>query len=169
MKPSVREEATSYGDSADGLKLMTSSVTSSSRKIQQVACFPRRKRKRRRRGDPVASYSAISRCYLKMAKRCRLHKLIRQRFALAIKIQLEDFALLFQQTKLQWIQSQRKDIQSQCFEHPVARRIRRSFWTTRRKQQQHPVESSYEPAVAMNTVASSLHQVAKIQTQEKQM
>ncbi|KZT75422.1 hypothetical protein F511_47553 [Dorcoceras hygrometricum] len=41
--------------------------------------------KRRRRGDPVASYSAISRCYLKMAKRCRLHKLIRQRFAIAIK------------------------------------------------------------------------------------
>ncbi|KZV41632.1 hypothetical protein F511_23129 [Dorcoceras hygrometricum] len=47
--------------------------------------------------DPVASYSAISRCYLKIAKRCRLHKLIRQRFALAIKNQQEDFALLFQQ------------------------------------------------------------------------
>ncbi|KZV39444.1 CC-NBS-LRR class disease resistance protein [Dorcoceras hygrometricum] len=75
----------------------------------------RRKRKRRRRGDPVASYSAISRCYLEIAiaKRCRLHKLIRQRFALAIKNQQEDFALLFQQTKLQCIQSQRKDIQSQ--------------------------------------------------------
>ncbi|KZV07159.1 nuclear transcription factor Y subunit C-1 [Dorcoceras hygrometricum] len=27
----------------------------------------RRKRKRRRRGDPVASYSAISRCYLKIS------------------------------------------------------------------------------------------------------
>ncbi|KZV38643.1 hypothetical protein F511_11741 [Dorcoceras hygrometricum] len=68
------------------------------------------KRKRRRREDPVASYSAISRCYwrLAIAKRCRLHKLIRQRFALAIKIQQEDFALLFQQTKLQCIQSQRK-------------------------------------------------------------
>ncbi|KZV51874.1 conserved oligomeric Golgi complex subunit 3-like [Dorcoceras hygrometricum] len=43
--------------------------------------------------DPVASYSAISRCYLKIAKRCRLHKLIRQRFAIALKIQQEDFAL----------------------------------------------------------------------------
>ncbi|KZV53716.1 CC-NBS-LRR class disease resistance protein [Dorcoceras hygrometricum] len=96
---------------------MTSSVTSSSRKIQQVACIPDA------RGsdvveDPVASYSAISRCYLKIAKRCRLHKLIRQRFALALKIQQEDFALLFQQTKLQCIQSQRKDIQSQ--DEPVA-------------------------------------------------
>ncbi|KZV35702.1 hypothetical protein F511_43818 [Dorcoceras hygrometricum] len=38
----------------------------------------------------------------------RLHKLIRQRFALALIIQQEDFALLFQQTKLQCIQSQRK-------------------------------------------------------------
>ncbi|KZV31155.1 hypothetical protein F511_24142 [Dorcoceras hygrometricum] len=80
----------------------------------------RRKKKRRRRGDPVASYSAISRCYLELAiaKRCRLHKLIRQRFAITIKIQQEDFALLFQQTKLQCIQSQRKDIQSQ--DEPVA-------------------------------------------------
>ncbi|KZV54677.1 hypothetical protein F511_43908 [Dorcoceras hygrometricum] len=96
---------------------MTSSVTSSSRKNQQVACIPDA------RGsdvveDPVASYSAISRCYLKMAKRCRLLKLIRQRFALALIIQQEDFALLFQQTKLQCIQSQRKDIQSQ--DEPVA-------------------------------------------------
>ncbi|KZV13533.1 hypothetical protein F511_45304 [Dorcoceras hygrometricum] len=71
---------------------MTSSVTSSSRKNQQVACIPDA------RGsdvveDPVASYSAISRCYLKIAKRCRLHKLIRQRFALAIKIQQEDVAM----------------------------------------------------------------------------
>ncbi|KZV40760.1 hypothetical protein F511_30323 [Dorcoceras hygrometricum] len=38
----------------------------------------------------------ISRCYLELAiaKRCRLHKLIRQRFALALKIQQEDFALI---------------------------------------------------------------------------
>ncbi|KZV55829.1 hypothetical protein F511_06678 [Dorcoceras hygrometricum] len=60
--------------------------------------------------------AATSRCYLEIAiaKRCRLHKLIRQRFALALKIQQEDFALIFQQSQLQWIQSQRKDIQSQC-------------------------------------------------------
>ncbi|KZV47885.1 acid phosphatase [Dorcoceras hygrometricum] len=43
---------------------------------------------------------------LATAKRCRLHKLIRQHFALALKIQQEDFALIFQQSKLQWIQSQ---------------------------------------------------------------
>ncbi|KZV45997.1 cysteine protease [Dorcoceras hygrometricum] len=37
-----------------------------------------------------------SRCYLEIAiaKRCRLHKLIRQHFALALKIQQEDFALI---------------------------------------------------------------------------
>ncbi|KZV32442.1 hypothetical protein F511_15700 [Dorcoceras hygrometricum] len=33
-------------------------------------------------------------------------------------------------------------------------------WTTRRKQQEHPVESLYEPAVAMNTVASFAYPVA---------
>ncbi|KZV41601.1 hypothetical protein F511_15370 [Dorcoceras hygrometricum] len=43
----------------------------------------------------------ISRSYLEIgrAKRCRLHKLIRQRFAIALKIQREDFALLFHQSK----------------------------------------------------------------------
>ncbi|KZV53137.1 hypothetical protein F511_16472 [Dorcoceras hygrometricum] len=34
-----------------------------------------------------------------IAKRCRLHKLIRQRFALALKIQQEDFALIIQQSQ----------------------------------------------------------------------
>ncbi|KZV53136.1 hypothetical protein F511_16471 [Dorcoceras hygrometricum] len=43
----------------------------------------------------------ISRCYLEIAiaKRCRLHKLIRQHFALALKIQQEDFALIIQQSQ----------------------------------------------------------------------
>ncbi|KZV29028.1 glutamate-rich WD repeat-containing protein 1 [Dorcoceras hygrometricum] len=35
-----------------------------------------------------------------------------------------------------------------------------SYSGSRRKQQQHPVESLYESAVAMNTVASSMHPVA---------
>ncbi|KZV13537.1 hypothetical protein F511_45300 [Dorcoceras hygrometricum] len=101
MKQSARDVATSYGDSADGLEVddVIGDVIQSQDSAGSL--HSRRKRKRRRREDPVASYSAISRCYLKMAKRCRLHKLIRQRFALAIKIQQEDFALLFQQTKLQ--------------------------------------------------------------------
>ncbi|KZV29001.1 hypothetical protein F511_03777 [Dorcoceras hygrometricum] len=43
----------------------------------------------------------ISRCYLEIAraKRCRLHKLIRQRFAIALKIQQENFALIFNQSQ----------------------------------------------------------------------
>ncbi|KZV41392.1 hypothetical protein F511_10358 [Dorcoceras hygrometricum] len=94
---------------------------------------------------------------LVIAKRCRLHKLIRQRFALAIKIQQEDFALLFQQTKLQCsVATQR---------HPVARRFRRSFWTTRRKQQQHPVERLFESAVAIYSVASYSVQSQDFQAQ----
>ncbi|KZV36529.1 hypothetical protein F511_44145 [Dorcoceras hygrometricum] len=53
-------------------------------------------KRRRMEKHPVASYcssagsySATSRCYLELAivKRCRLHKLIRQRVAIAIKIQ----------------------------------------------------------------------------------
>ncbi|KZV30509.1 hypothetical protein F511_18821 [Dorcoceras hygrometricum] len=48
-----------------------------------------------------------------IAKRCRLHKLIRQRFALAIKIQQEDFALIISADEATVIQSQRKYIQSQ--------------------------------------------------------
>ncbi|KZV07077.1 MATH domain-containing protein-like [Dorcoceras hygrometricum] len=53
--------------------------------------------------DEATSYEEVSsrkllftsRCYLEIAiaKRCRLHKLIRQRFALALKIQQEDFAM----------------------------------------------------------------------------
>ncbi|KZV38896.1 hypothetical protein F511_08813 [Dorcoceras hygrometricum] len=39
--------------------------------------------------QPVARFSRLA-----IAKRCRLHKLIRQRFALAMKIQQEDFALI---------------------------------------------------------------------------
>ncbi|KZV14088.1 elongator complex protein 1-like [Dorcoceras hygrometricum] len=101
-----------YGMSCDDISLDSQESAGS--------LHSRRKRKRRRRGDPVASYNAISRCYLKIAKRCRLHKLIRQRFALALKIQQEDFALLFQQTKLQWIQSQRKDIQTQLMNQSQA-------------------------------------------------
>ncbi|KZV42564.1 hypothetical protein F511_35804 [Dorcoceras hygrometricum] len=110
------------GESADELVLMMSSVMSS-----YSADGLRR------------AVARISRCYLKIAiaKRCRLHKLIRQRFALALKIQQEDFALINQS------------------QDPVA-----SYSGSRRKQQQHPVESLYEPAVAINSVASFAHPVA---------
>ncbi|KZV19875.1 poly [Dorcoceras hygrometricum] len=45
---------------------------------------------------PIPPPNDPNRCYLEIeiAKRCRLHKLIRQRFAIAIKIQQEDFALI---------------------------------------------------------------------------
>ncbi|KZT75959.1 DEAD-box ATP-dependent RNA helicase 40-like [Dorcoceras hygrometricum] len=127
-------------ESADELSLMTSSVKSSYS------------------ADGLREQSQESAA---IAKRCRLHKLIRQRFALALKIQQEDFALI----------TSRK-IQSRATVDPVANFIAIIYpvdMVSRRKQQQHPVESLYEPAVAMNTVASSLHPVAKMQTQEKQM
>ncbi|KZV55515.1 hypothetical protein F511_09626 [Dorcoceras hygrometricum] len=83
------------GESADVLALMTSSVTSS---------YP---------ADVLRDQSQDSAA---IAKRCRLHKLIRQRFAHAIKIQQEDFALIFQQKN----QSQRKEFQTQCFDQQDA-------------------------------------------------
>ncbi|KZV33484.1 hypothetical protein F511_34836 [Dorcoceras hygrometricum] len=42
-----------------------------------------------------------------------------------------------------------------------------SYSGSRRKQQQHPVESLYESAVAMNTVASSTHPVASLVSRRK--
>ncbi|KZV38446.1 hypothetical protein F511_41422 [Dorcoceras hygrometricum] len=82
----------------------------------------------------------------------------------ADEIQQEDFALIFQQRN----QSQRKEFQTQCFEHPVARRFRRSN-LTRRKQQQHPVEEiiciscCYIYSVASYSVQSQEIQAQRIE------
>ncbi|KZV24036.1 NAC transcription factor NAM-1-like [Dorcoceras hygrometricum] len=93
---------------------MTSAVMSSqfSRKLSAD--------EKRSEKDEATSYSKIypvaSRCYLEIAiaKRCRLHKLIRQRFALAIKIQQEDFALLSSSRKIPagslYIQTRASDV-----------------------------------------------------------
>ncbi|KZV36055.1 acetyl-coenzyme A carboxylase carboxyl transferase subunit alpha, chloroplastic [Dorcoceras hygrometricum] len=83
-------------ESADGLVLMTSSVTSSYSADGLVLMTSSTK----------SSYSADDlreqSCYLEIAiaKRCRLHKLIRQRFALALKIQQMLFALRFSSRKI---------------------------------------------------------------------
>ncbi|KZV24833.1 hypothetical protein F511_34141 [Dorcoceras hygrometricum] len=66
-------------ESADGLALMKSSVTSSYS------------------ADGLREQSQESAA---IAKRCRLHKLIRQRFALALKIQQMLFALFFRTRKI---------------------------------------------------------------------
>ncbi|KZV43875.1 beta-glucosidase 24-like [Dorcoceras hygrometricum] len=93
-------------ESADGLALMTSSVTSS------YSADDLREQSQESAGslhpdargsDVVKEISSrklmfTSRCYLEIAiaKRCRLHKLIRQRFALALKIQ--PFTSIFSHT-----------------------------------------------------------------------
>ncbi|KZV41898.1 hypothetical protein F511_21343 [Dorcoceras hygrometricum] len=76
--------------------------------------------KRERLCDVVLRFS---RRYLKIAiaKRCRLHELIRQRFAVALKIQQEDFALMFNQ-QARRISSRKKRRSRQSEEiQPVAR------------------------------------------------
>ncbi|KZV48128.1 hypothetical protein F511_20509 [Dorcoceras hygrometricum] len=104
----------------------------------------------------------ISRCYLEIAiaKRCRLHKLIRQRFALALKIQQEDFALIISAVAGYSGSSRNARFPDAVIVYPDARRkiylllkkIQAKQWTTRRKQQQHPVESYNESTVATHPV-----------------
>ncbi|KZV25616.1 disease resistance protein [Dorcoceras hygrometricum] len=55
-------------------------------------------------------------CYLEIAiaKRCRLHKLIRQRFALALKIQQEDFALIIHLSQDEVSDASNSSIQSRA-------------------------------------------------------
>ncbi|KZV42853.1 ABC transporter B family member 15-like [Dorcoceras hygrometricum] len=94
--------------------------------------------KRSERDEATSWYLEIA-----IAKRCRLHKLIRQHFALAIKIQQMLFALRSSSRKIPagsicLIPAGQPDASNSVF----------------------PVESLYEPAVAMNTVASFAYPVA---------
>ncbi|KZV26893.1 hypothetical protein F511_17748 [Dorcoceras hygrometricum] len=92
--------------------------------VQQEATMKRdaKEKRRRKRRKFSRELLYISRCYLKraIAKRCRLHKLIRQRFALALKIQQEDFALIISadEAPVDSVATQR---------YPDARRFRRSI------------------------------------------
>ncbi|KZV17502.1 hypothetical protein F511_41297 [Dorcoceras hygrometricum] len=79
------------GESADGLALMTSLVTS-------YSADGLREQSQESAGSlyiQTQERSDVVECYLEIAiaKRCRLHKLIRQRFALALKIQQMLFAM----------------------------------------------------------------------------
>ncbi|KZV34141.1 hypothetical protein F511_19231 [Dorcoceras hygrometricum] len=67
-------------------------------------------------------------------------RISRTAFFLALKIQQEDFAL---------ITSRKNQSQDTSWKHMF-----NTSWTTRRKQQQHPVESLLESAVAIYPVAS---------------
>ncbi|KZV50501.1 hypothetical protein F511_07770 [Dorcoceras hygrometricum] len=90
--------------SADQIVLMMSSVTSSysadglSEQSQESAGSLHPDARRSDVVEKIFSRKLLFtiRCYLEIAvaKRCRLHKLIRQRFSLALKIQQEDFALI---------------------------------------------------------------------------
>ncbi|KZV19397.1 asparaginyl-tRNA synthetase [Dorcoceras hygrometricum] len=111
MERSAREEATSYGDSADGLEVddVIGDVIQSQDSAGSL--LSRRKMKRRRRGS-----SRKLQCNQQMlleiaiAKRCRLHKLVRQRFALA---------LIFSRKMLRWKYSADAKIQQVAAVLPV--------------------------------------------------
>ncbi|KZT76938.1 hypothetical protein F511_46037 [Dorcoceras hygrometricum] len=120
MKQSAREEATSYGDSAGGL--VVDDVIGDVIQSQESAgsLHSRRKRKRRRIGSLSSrKLQCNQQMLLAIAKRCRLHKLIRQRFALAIKIQQEDFALFISADEVT-VSSRNAKISSRKIDEPVA-------------------------------------------------
>ncbi|KZV41260.1 hypothetical protein F511_41487 [Dorcoceras hygrometricum] len=135
------------GDSADEIVLMMSSVTSS---------YSADGLRDQSQESAVASYSAISRCYLKIviAKRCRLHKFIRQRFALALKIQQEDFALF-----ISAVEATVDPVATQRF--PVA-----VFWSNQTQEDESIVveEDSGEAFDQPDASNSSIH----VQSQEIQ-
>ncbi|KZV27013.1 low-temperature-induced cysteine protein-like [Dorcoceras hygrometricum] len=85
-----------YGMSCDGISLDIITISS---------WISADEAKRKRRCDVVLENQQM--------KRDAKEKRRRRGGNSAVDIQQEDFALLFQQSKLQWIQSQRKDIQTQ--------------------------------------------------------
>ncbi|KZV39454.1 hypothetical protein F511_37208 [Dorcoceras hygrometricum] len=128
MKRSLSVEATSCGNSADGL--VGDDVIGDVIQSQDSAgsLLSRRKWKRRRIGSLSSRKLQCNQqmlLELAIAKRCRLHKLIRQRFAHALKIQMEDFALLFSADEATVHPVATQSIQSQedsgeAFDDPVA-------------------------------------------------
>ncbi|KZV17495.1 hypothetical protein F511_10882 [Dorcoceras hygrometricum] len=96
-----------------------------------------------------------SRCYLEIAiaKRCRLHKLIRQRFALALKIQQMLLALI----------TSRK-IQSRATVDPVARFIQSTRYDGSSRELQYYASSCKDPDARKADVAKHCNQAQSIQS-----
>ncbi|KZV25299.1 hypothetical protein F511_07431 [Dorcoceras hygrometricum] len=135
-----------FMESAAGLAMETSKVESAVR--NQTRAKLNQLKHNKSAGTITTSCKRLrAKCYLEIAiaKRCRLHKLIRQRFALALKIQQMLFALKIQQS------------QDTSWKHMF-----NTSWTTRRKQQQHPVVPSKHDDVKLvyvvsHTVAAGVH------------
>ncbi|KZV19322.1 hypothetical protein F511_20497 [Dorcoceras hygrometricum] len=97
-------------ESADGLALMTSSVTSSYsadglREQSQESAGSLYIQTQERSDvveEAIQSQATVHQHIASIAKRCRLHKLIRQRFALELKIQQMLFALINQSQDTSW-------------------------------------------------------------------
>ncbi|KZV44299.1 hypothetical protein F511_17622 [Dorcoceras hygrometricum] len=164
-------DGSQYKDSAVGLVFMESAagLAMETSKVESAVRNQRRKSSRK--------LLFTSRCYLEIAtaKRCRLHKLIRQRFALALKIQQMLFALINQSqdpdasnstssrelqcTSCCYTSSRKLCAFSSKAEVPDANRKIQTQATA------HPVVSYNVPAVAIHPVASLVHLVAKLKYQ----
>ncbi|KZV20753.1 ABC transporter G family member 28-like [Dorcoceras hygrometricum] len=96
-----------------------------------------------------------SRCYLELAiaKRCRLHKLIRQRFALAIKIQQMLFALITSSRKIPAGSYSRFSISAKTEE--FSRRLIQSKAIVRCISSRHRIQQKRKEVKRMNQQRSS--------------
>ncbi|KZV18004.1 Glycerol-3-phosphate acyltransferase 6 [Dorcoceras hygrometricum] len=107
-----------------------------------------------------------SRCYLEIAiaKRCRLHKLIRQRFALALKIQQEDFALISSSRKIPAVDmvSRRKKSRSSEALQPGAK-----IQTQRKNSAEAQSSSRHESAAKQLTIYESWMSTAELNSNGK--
>ncbi|KZV18556.1 protein kinase, core domain containing protein [Dorcoceras hygrometricum] len=121
MKKSEKREATSYGEATSRKSLFISRELQCNQQLVLVA----------------------------IAKRCRLHKLIRQRFALALKIQQEDFAL---RTSRELQRMKRRSRRSEEVQ-PVARFSRKI------QQKRKRSSSRLEPAAKQLTTYKELREL----------
>ncbi|KZV45266.1 hypothetical protein F511_16849 [Dorcoceras hygrometricum] len=146
------------GESADDLALMTSSVTSSQsadglKEQSQESAGSLYIQTQKEATQSSRKLLFTSRCYseIAIAKRCRLHKLIRQRFALELKIQQEDFALITSrkiQSRKLCISSRKLYVSSRKLKHRDARKEEVAKRGNRRKISSH----SDEPAAKQLTI-----------------
>ncbi|KZV13916.1 hypothetical protein F511_44815 [Dorcoceras hygrometricum] len=158
-------------ESADGLALMTSLVTSSQ---SEDGLSPAVARYQQR-----ATVQPVEETQVSDSKTMRLHKLIRQRFAFAIKIQQMLFPLITSSRKISAGRiclipagqpdasnstSSRESQRTSCVLHPVARFIQSTRYDGSSRELQYYASSRKDPDARKVDVAKHCNQAQSIQS-----
>ncbi|KZV18587.1 hypothetical protein F511_41469 [Dorcoceras hygrometricum] len=169
-------DGSQYKDSAVGLVFMESAVglAMETSKVESASLFKKLRRVARWSWNEEVQQEAIGNQQMKRSERDEATSCWKISRWISVDDVIDDVIIFSRWFERAVARISSRKNQSQAFDL--------TSWTTRRKQQ-HPVESLYEPAVAMNTVASfaypvasfaypvasSTHSVASfgIQTQEK--